>query len=337
MIELPGLGYDLMNDGPELTLNAILDGRRRRSRGFCRGGGGGLSALPTAVAETGPGTVQGRSFNAHGIASGVLESGSNPSTEEAVVFVHGGPGSASDWNALLVEVGLVARAVAFDLPGFGAAAKPARWDYSPDAFATFVAAALSELGVRRAHLVMSDLGGQAGLHWAAAHPDSFASAVMINTGALIGYRWHLLARLHRTPLLGTAVAAGARIGFARVMRLNEPNLPEETIARWAHDFDWGSRRAILRFYRASPPAVSERLVPALARLDRPALVLWGERDRFVPAAQAERQREPFPSAQIELLQGLGHYGHLEAPQRIAKRALPFLRRQLRAAEREVEG
>jgi pimeloyl-ACP methyl ester carboxylesterase len=288
-----------------------------------------------AVSERRSGAVRQRVFTAQGFRSRVLEAGPEARTEEAVVFIHGAPGSAVDWHPLLGEVGAFARALAFDLPGFGSASKPARWDYSPDAFATFVAAALSELGVTRAHLVVSDLGGSAGLHWAAAHPHAFASAVLIDTGVLIGYRWHLLARLHRLPLIGTAVAAGGRIGLRGAMRLYGAKLPGETIARWTRDFDWGSRRAMVRFYRAAPASDLPRLVPALSRLDRPALVVWGERDRFVPVEQAERQRESFPNAEIEILAGVGHYGHVEAPELVAERVCPFLRRQL--GIREAKG
>jgi len=288
-----------------------------------------------SVLQPRSGPVEERSFAAQGFRSRVLEAGSERDGEEAVVFIHGAPGSAGDWRPLLSGAGGFARALAFDLPGFGAASKPARWDYSPDAFATFVAATFAELGVARAHLVMGDIGGSAGLHWAAAHPQAFASAVLIDTGVLIGYRWHLIARLHRAPLVGAAVAAGGNIGLRGVMRLYGADLPEQAITRWRRDFDWGSRRAMLRFYRATS-ASDSRLAPALARLDRPALVLWGKRDRFVPAEQAERQRESFPSAEIEILEGVGHYGHLEAPEPIAERVLPFLRRQLDAGKVERE-
>ena len=47
-----------------------------------------------------------------------------PGADEAVVFVHGNPGSWHDWADLLGRVGGFARAVALDMPGFGAADKP---------------------------------------------------------------------------------------------------------------------------------------------------------------------------------------------------------------------
>jgi hypothetical protein len=44
-----------------------------------------------------------------------------------------------------------------------------------------------------------------------------------------------------------------------------------------------------------------------------------------PWQQAERQRESFPSARIELLEGLGHWPFLEDPGRVNEQVIPFLR------------
>ena len=209
--------------------------------------------------------------------------------------------------------------------------RPADWEYSPSSYATFIAGALSELGIRRAHLVMHDIGG-VGVVWAASHPDAFASAVMIDTGVTIGYRWHLVARLHRAPVLGHAVARGSQLGFRPVMGFYNRaprRLPKQQIRRWAREYDWGTRRAMLRFYRSSPPSALERIAPSLRKLDRPALVVWGAHDPFVPVEQAERQRESFPSADVVVLEDSNHYAHLDDPERVAEVVVPFLRRQLR--------
>src|SRR5919197_3141615 len=136
--------------------------------------------------------VRTSELRAIGLRTRVLEA-APAGDEEAVVFIHGGPGSASDWDHLLPRAGELGRAVAFDLPGFGQADKPGNWwGYLSVGWATFIAAALNQLRIHRVHLVMHDLGGEAGLYWAVAHPGEFASALMINTGSLIGYRWHLV-------------------------------------------------------------------------------------------------------------------------------------------------
>jgi pimeloyl-ACP methyl ester carboxylesterase len=263
-----------------------------------------------------------------------LLQGGPAGAEEAVVFLHGSPGSAHDWDDLLPRVAAFARVVAFDFPGYGAADSPADWDYSPGGYATFIAAALAELGIARAHLVMHDLGG-VGTLWAAAHPGSFASAVVIDTGVLIGFHWHGFARLNRAPVLGELMAAATtRYGFRTVMKHYNPQprkLPEEFLERWWRDYDRGTRRAGLRFYRAAPPSSIERLAPTLRQLDRPALVVWGAHDRFLPVEQAELQKESFPSAEVVVFEDSGHWPYLDNPERAAKVIVPFLNRETATA------
>lgn len=267
-------------------------------------------------------------IEAVGLSTRVLEAGP-AGQDEAVVMLHGSPGSADAWSDLLPRVGEFARAVAFDLPGFGEASRPAGWEYSPHAYSLFLAGVLAELGIRRAHLVMSDVGGSAVL-WAVAHPEAFASAVLIDSGVLIGFRWHAVAKLHRSPVVGALMPRLGRAGFGSVFRAAEPGLPRAVVREWRRGWDAGTRRAMLRFYRATPASAFARLAPALRRLDRPALVLWGARDRFVPVEQAERQRESFPRARVVVFEDRGHYLHVEDPERVAAEAVPFLREQVGA-------
>jgi len=273
-------------------------------------------------------------LRALGLRTRALEAGAEGG-EEAVVFLHGGPGSANDWDDLLPQVGVFARAVALDLPGFGEADKPADWEYSASSYAMFIAGALNELGIRRAHLVMGDIGAS-GLLWGASHPGAFASSVMVGAGALIGYRWHALARLARAPLVGHLMATSPSwLGFRTIMRIYNPapqKLPNEVLQRWWRDYDRATRRAVVRFWRATPPSAFERIAPVLRRLDRPALALWGANDRFTPVEQAERQRESFPDAEVVVLEDSGHYPNLDDPSRAAEAIVPFLRHQLRCGD-----
>jgi pimeloyl-ACP methyl ester carboxylesterase len=85
---------------------------------------------------------------------------------------------------------------------------------------------------------------------------------------------------------------------------------------------------VLKLYRATPAATLAAPAATLLPLDRPALVIWGTQDAYVPRDQAGRQRQAFPSAQVELLEGHGHWVMLEDPGRVASLVIPFLRRQL---------
>ena len=271
-------------------------------------------------------SVTTREVTTLGLRTRVLEAG--PGGDEAIVFVHGGPGSADDWVHFLPPAAELGRAVAFDLPGFGRADKPPSLGYSAATWATYIQGALSELGVRRAHVVATDLGAESAAAWGAAHPDAFASAAMLNSGPLIRYRWHAVGQLHRLPALGALATRFGSVGMRPVMRFYASRVPKPVLERWSREYDLGTRRALTRFYRNSDRVMTSPLPPALRALDRPALILWGERNRFVPVKHAEDVRESFPSAELVVLDGLGHYAHLEDPARVAAHLLPFLREQV---------
>lgn len=277
--------------------------------------------------------VREREIEVGGVRTRLREAGSGASPE-AVVCVHGNPGSGADWLGLLARVGEFGRAVAWDAPGFGQAGKPSAFPQTVEGHAGYLGAVLDHLEIERVHLVLHDFGGPWGLVWAAAHPDRFASVVLVDTGVLLGYRGHLLAWLWQTPVLGELLmATTGRSTFRLLLRRGDPRdgsrgLPEPFVDRMYRDFDRDTRRAVLRLYRATARDTRpiRRLVTALPPLDRPALVVWGAHDRFLPVRLAERQRVVFPSADVRVFGGSGHWPFIDDPDRVKPVIVEFLRR-----------
>ncbi|MGH2886387.1 MAG: alpha/beta fold hydrolase [Solirubrobacteraceae bacterium] len=263
-----------------------------------------------------------------GLVTPVSSVGDADSTE-GVVFVHGNPGSRRDWDDLLSRVAPFARAVAIDMPGFGGAERPRDFDYTVEGCARFLGSALDQLGIERAHLVLHDFGGPWGLEWAIGDPERLASAVLINTGVLVDYHWHYLAKIWRTPVAGEAFqATTTRSGLRMALRHGNPRgLPRAFVDRMYDHSDAGTTRAVLSLYRATddPGGVGRRHADALAPLDRPALVVWGAHDPYLPVALAERQREAFPSAEIAILEESGHWPFADDPDGVGRYVEPFLR------------
>jgi pimeloyl-ACP methyl ester carboxylesterase len=249
----------------------------------------------------------------------------------AVVFVHGNPGSADDWERLAVALGEAGtRALAFDLPDFGETEAAAGFEHSTEGYAAFVGEALAALGVERVHLVLHDFGGPIGLAWAATDPDALASVTLIDTGIVPEYKWHRLARIWRTPVVGELFQATATRGaFRFLVNREEPRgLPREFLDGMYDHYDRRTKRAVLKLYRATDElgAAGAEFAALMAPRDLPALVIWGEGDAYLPASYASRQREAFPSADVHVLPASGHWPYADAPDTVERLLVEFVAR-----------
>lgn len=266
-----------------------------------------------------------------GIRTPVLQAGP-PDAREAVVFVHGNPGSGEEWRFLLEPAGEHARAVAFDMPGFGRGERRLDFGYTLADYVWHLDRCLEATRIDRVHLVAHDFGGPWALTWAAERPERLASVALVNTGLLLHYhRWHALARVWRMPVAGELFQAiTTKAALRAVLRVANPRpMPEAWIDRlWAEN-DLNSRRAVLRLYRSvdHPDADAARIAPILReRASVEALVVWGARDPFISVDLAERQREVWPDADVHVLDDSGHWPHVDAPEAVAALVSPFLRR-----------
>ena len=273
--------------------------------------------------------IETRRLTIEGLSTSVLVGGVGQ-PGEAVVFVHGNPDAGSDWMPLMTRVAPFARVIAPDLPGFGAADARRDNDYTIYSYARFLDGVIRALDVTRVHLVAHDFGGPFAAAWAADYPDRVASVTFINTGVLIGYRWHRMARLWRTPVVGELVMRVIRPASAHAMLAREnPGLPSQWLAIIVgHLMPEKTRRAVLKLYRSTRPADMDQLAARLRQHDHDALVVFGDADSYIPAELAHRQVEVFPRVDIRILRGLGHWSWLENPEAVAAQLVPFLKERV---------
>lgn len=248
------------------------------------------------------------------------DAGSSPAAP--IVYLHGVPTSSHIWLEFLRRGG----GIAVDLPGFGRTGKPGHLPYDLDFYDNWIERFLDALGIERLSLVVQDWGAL-GLLFAQRRPERIERLVVIDAVPLLhGYRWHRTARLWRTPLVGE-LAMGAttpwvlRRGLSSALAGNAL-VPEEFLGPVIDAFDQGTQRAILRLYRSADP---QRLASAgsqLGRIEAPALVVWGERDPYIPARFADAYAQALPNATLLRLPGAGHWCWLDSPE-VVPRVVEF--------------
>jgi pimeloyl-ACP methyl ester carboxylesterase len=268
---------------------------------------------------------------------------------EPIVLLHGWSDSADTWRCLLARLGREERrAVAVDLPGFGAADPLAAGPMLPqlDAFGAAVlayAGAGAKRGGRRRAVggivVGNSLGGCVALRLAEREPERVARVVALAPAGLDMARW--LALIEHDQLLRVLVHAPvpfpARIvqgAVARVYRslaFADPGAVEPGVAR-AFAKHHPDRAALVRML-----ASGRRMLPELhdpfdfERIRCRVQLVWGDGDRLAFHRGAQRLLAAVPGSTLELLERCGHSPHIEQPERVLELLLEHRPRLAQAA------
>jgi pimeloyl-ACP methyl ester carboxylesterase len=239
------------------------------------------------------------------------------------LYLHGVPTNSDDWLVFLERSG----GIAPDLPGFGRSGKPGSLKYTIEEYAQFLERFLDFLELERVSLVVHDWGS-VGLAFAQRHPRRVARLVIINAVPLLpGYRWHRVARVWRTPLIGELMMGSTgRYTLRRASaesNFSPGPLGEAWLDTVLDHFDQGTQRAILRLYRSSPSDVLAAAGADLNLLTMPALVVWGAADPYIPARFGSDYARALPNAELVEILDAGHVPWLDRPD-VIDRVTEFL-------------
>jgi pimeloyl-ACP methyl ester carboxylesterase len=240
-----------------------------------------------------------------------------PGDGTPTVYCHGNPSHGQEWIPFFERGG--GPAVAIDMPGWGRSDRPdpSRFDYSMNGLSAFLERCLDELVVGRRKLVVHDWGSLM-LIGAQRRPELVEKLVIVNAVPMTpGYRWHWIAQIWRRRPWGELFnRATSRSGIALVMRQargDRSAFPPRFIDMiWDH-WDEGTSRAVLALYRHADPDRLAKAGEDLGRLARPALVVWGERDPYLPTRFADAYSDALPDARVELVAGAGHWPWVDDP------------------------
>jgi pimeloyl-ACP methyl ester carboxylesterase len=206
-------------------------------------------------------------------------------------------------------------------------------DQSPRGVARHILAFLEALDLRDVTLVGNDSGGALSQFVVDTDPTRIGALVLTNCDAFdqfppapfdvlfksFRYAWAIRPLMEPTRL--TFVRHSA-LGFGLLAR--EPFDRAQTrawVAPCLHDR--AIRQDSAAFARAVDPQELLGVTQRLRDFDRPALLVWGDADRFFKISFAERLRDTLPDARLVPIPGGRTFVPLDHPQRLADEIVAF--------------
>ncbi|HEX3550524.1 MAG TPA: alpha/beta hydrolase [Candidatus Elarobacter sp.] len=249
-----------------------------------------------------------------------FEAGAGDARAPCVVLVHGlGHWSDAAWSRLVPHLDGARRYVAFDLPGFGASAKPAvRYDAAY--FARVLDEVTAALAPERFALVGHSLGGFIAADFAGRHPERVGRLALIAPAGFTRAPRHvgfsLLARAIGAPL---ATRAPSRRFVRRIVEraVHDPASIDEAHVERAYALaqELAMRRAFTGVYAAAADLFTGRdaVHARFARYAGPVLCAWGRHDRYIRIDALRAVRRVYPRAETLVLERSAHLPMVEEP------------------------
>jgi len=246
---------------------------------------------------------------------------------EPVVLIHGLGASTFSFRYLIPELAQAYRVIALDLKGFGYSARPAGGDYSQTAQAALVEQAMARLGVERAAVIGHSMGGAVAMRLALLAPARISRLVLVASATDHEMRRGVLpARLFRPLLPLGALLAWHRRRVRRLWFRTAVHDPAHLTPDVLEGYFRSSRmKGHMRALGALLAHRSRDEPLAPERIQQPALILWGEHDRWLPLARGEELARRIPNARLLPIRTAGHLPLEEQPESCNRAILAFLR------------
>ena len=231
-----------------------------------------------------------------------------------ILFLHGFGSSLQTWDSWSEALSSEYRVVSLDLPGFGLTGEDPSGIYTDQRSVEVLEAFLKELQIPKVVLVGNSMGGKFAWQFAARYPDQVAKLVLISPdgyaspGMEYGKKTEVpaIAELYRYFFSKTFLAMNLEPAYANPKTLND------TLVNRYYDLMLapGVRGAILARMQQT---VLQEPIPSLVTIKVPTLLLWGEKDAFIPIANSNDYLKVMPNAKRVSLPNIGHLPQEEQP------------------------
>ncbi len=266
-------------------------------------------------------------ININGTKVHYCDQGSGP----VLLLLHGILSSLHTWDAWTALLSPHYRIIRFDLPGFGLTTRLQSAPYSRDLFLDFLNQFVETLGLEQIDIAGNSIGGYLAWNYAMQYPEKVNRLLLIDA---VGYPQDLprIMNFVNAPLIRNIAGHMAPwIFFEQSVRSiygDKSKVTDQVIARYydmaSSSENRGAYVDVLRLLKNQ--CDSKALCSGIDTIKSKTLLMWGEKDPWVPVEIVKNWERDLVSSQTIIYDGVGHLPMEEIPRQSAKDAHLFLQK-----------
>ncbi|MCF8029136.1 MAG: alpha/beta hydrolase [Desulfobacteraceae bacterium] len=285
----------------------------------------GIKAMPVGELEKKYTNDHSRFVEIDGARVHYRDRGSGP----PLILLHGVMASLHTWDGWVEQLGDSYRIIRVDAPGHGLTGPVPGFTYDEQHIVAFLEKFVDTLVIDRFYLAGNSLGGYMAWNYAVAHPDRVRKLILLDP---VGYP-------QKPPWIIRTVSLPVVGFFARHMAprfvvagnvedvYGDPGRMDKSVIDRYHELLLrpGNRDAMVEIFRelkarSKDPDLGEEI----KRLRVPTLLMWGEKDLWVPPEHISRWKANVPGLEVRTYADAGHIPMEELPEKTAREARKFL-------------
>ncbi|MCE5211920.1 MAG: alpha/beta hydrolase [Deltaproteobacteria bacterium] len=240
---------------------------------------------------------------------------------EPLILLHGFGANKDNFTRVARYLTPHYRVIIPDHIGFGESSHLQEADYSALTQASRIKILAQALGITKAHVGGSSMGGHISMMYAFLYPDDVKSLWLIDPGGV----WtaphselrEIINKTGKNPLMAKNEEQFTDI-FKYVME-DHPFIPRPILNVMAQE-RIANYNLEERIFKQLSDDSAERYVKDI---QTPTLIVWGDKDRVLNPAAADVLHKLMPNSQVVLMKGLGHLPMIEQPHLCAEDYLKF--------------
>lgn len=247
------------------------------------------------------------------------------------VFLHAFADSWRSFEGLLAHLPRSIHAFAVTQRGHGDADRPAS-GYGVEEFTADLAAFMDAVAIEAAMIVASSSASFTVQRFAVDHPGRTLGIV------LIGVPWSLRDKPALSDFFDVVSELSDPIDPDFVAEFVESTVSGPVPPEFLEAMIGESLKVPARVWKATLEGLLEAVPPTeTGTITAPTLILWGDRDEFVPRSDQEALAAAIAGSRLVTFKGTGHAVHWEEPERVAADVVAQAERVRSDGHRRLEG